>query len=125
MHRWIMAVLFFGSAVFGIGVLLAHAPQQPSAEDLAKEANTLKIVASNFQFDKEEYVVTAGSTMTVRFENKSGIHGVYIDGLDLDLNAENPEAEVTFGEPGTVYELHCSIMCGTGHNDMVSKIVVQ
>lgn len=125
MHRWIMAVLFFGAAAFGIGVLFAQAPQQPSAEDIAKEANTLKLVATDWEFDQEEYVVEAGSTKTIRLEVKGGIHGVAIEGLNVELSKENPEAEVTFGEAGTTYKLVCNILCGPGHDDMVSTIVVQ
>lgn len=125
MYKWIMAVLFFGAAAFGTIVLIAETPTPPSEEELAAEANTLKIVATNWEFDQEEYVVEAGSTMTIALENQQGIHGITIEGLDVELSPDQPSQEVTFGEAGTEYTIVCNILCGPGHDDMTAKIVVQ
>jgi len=124
MHKWIMAVLFFGAAVLGLVVLFNDLPKPPSEEELAAEANTLKIVASNWEFDQAEYVVAAGSTMTVELENGQGLHGISIEGLGIELQGAHLSQEVTFSEPGE-YEIRCIILCGEGHAEMVSKIVVQ
>lgn len=124
MYKWILAVLFFASAALGIGVLLSAMPQPPSEEELAAAENTLEIVASNWEFDQAEYVVEAGSTKTVKLVNEQGVHGISINGLGIELQGANLEQEVTFAEPGE-YEVHCIVLCGEGHAQMVSKIIVE
>ncbi len=125
MHKWILAVLFFGAAALGVGILFNELPQPPSEEELAAAENTLEIVATNWDFDQDEYVVEAGSTMTVALDNKQGLHGIAISGLGVELQGANLSQEVTFGEAGTEYEITCIIMCGQGHAEMKAKIVVQ
>lgn len=125
MHKWIVAVLFYGAAALGIIVLLNQAPQPPSEEELAAQANTLEIVASNWDFDQDVYTVEAGSTMTVKLVNKQGVHGINISGLGIDLQNTHLSQEVTFGEAGEEYEVTCIVLCGEGHAEMKAKIVVQ
>lgn len=125
MYKWIVAVLFFGSAALGLGVLFYELPQPPSEEELAAEANTLTIVATNWEFEEEQYIVEAGSTMTVALENKGGLHGISISGLGVDLQGAHLEQEVTFGQAGETYEITCIVLCGEGHAQMKAKIVVQ
>jgi cytochrome c oxidase subunit 2 len=125
MYKWILAVLFFGSAALGIGILFNELPTPPTKEELAAAENTLTIEASNFDFDQAEYVVEAGSTMTVALKNAQGLHGISISGLGVDLQGANLSQEVTFGEAGTEYEIVCIVLCGEGHAEMKSKIVVQ
>lgn len=125
MYKWIMAVLFFGGAALGVGILFAQTPTPPTAEELEAAANTLTIEASNWDFDQEEYVVEAGSTMTVALKNAQGLHGISISGLGIDLQGANLSQEVTFGEAGEEYEVTCIVLCGEGHAEMRAKIVVQ
>lgn len=125
MYKWILAVLFFGAAGLGIGILFNEMPMPPTEEELAAEESTLKIVASNWEFDEAEYVVEAGSTMTVALENAQGLHGISISGLGVDLQGANLSQEVTFGEAGSVYDVVCIVLCGEGHADMKAKIIVQ
>lgn len=123
MYKWIVAVLFFGASALGIGILFNELPKELSEEELAAEANTVTIVASNFQFDQEEYLVELGSTKTIRLENEQGLHGIAIEELGVELQGAQLEQEVTFDKPGT-YEIHCIVLCGEGHADMVAKITV-
>ncbi|TLS53014.1 hypothetical protein FE782_06490 [Paenibacillus antri] len=125
MYKWIMAVLFFGAAALGVGILFSELPQPPSEEELAAAENTLEIVASNWDFDKDEYVVEAGSTMTLALNNKQGLHGISVSGLGIELQGASLSQEVTFGEAGEVYEINCIVLCGQGHAEMTAKIVVQ
>ena len=127
MHKWIVAILFFGAAALGLGILLNEVPQPPSEEELAEQANTLEIVASNWDFDQDVYYVQAGSTMTVKLVNKpgQGTHGINISGLGIDLQGAHMSQEVTFGAAGEEYEITCIVLCGAGHAEMKAKIVVQ
>jgi cytochrome c oxidase subunit 2 len=124
MYKWIVSVLFFGAFAMGIIILFSETPTPPSKEELAAEANTIKIVATNWKFDQEEYKVKAGTTMTVELVNQQGIHGIAIEGLGIELKDDQLKQEVTFDKPGE-YKIICNVLCGTGHLDMVSKIVVE
>lgn len=125
MHKWLMFVLFIGACVFGV-LAMTFGPMAPQAEEeeVQVDENELRIVATSFSFDKEEYHVEKGTTMKVSMRNVKGIHGIEIVGTDVRLEGDKLSQDYTFNEPGT-YEIHCIVLCGTGHLDMVSKLVVE
>lgn len=123
MHKWVMLALFVIAS--GMAVIFSiTAIENEGGEEEAVGENELRFVMSNFKFDQETYTVKAGSTMTLSMKNAQGIHGVAIESLGVDMK-EGDTVEVTFGEAGTTYDLLCSVMCGIGHAEMVSKIVVE
>ncbi|WP_248925354.1 cupredoxin domain-containing protein [Paenibacillus hamazuiensis] len=126
MQKWIMFSLFLVACILGVGVLFQNITvrQAEMASEKAEAGKTLKIAASNFQFDKPEYTVKAGDKLTVSFNNKEGLHAMEIVGLNVKLDASNKSQEVTFDKPGT-YEIHCILPCGTGHANMKSTLIVQ
>ncbi|WP_442601170.1 cupredoxin domain-containing protein [Paenibacillus sp. KN14-4R] len=125
MYKWLMSILLVVAIVLGGSVLYQNiSDRQAAAEQEKKDAgSTLKIVASNFQFDQAEYKVKKGEKLKVVFSNKEGLHAIEIKNLNVKLDKENPSQEVTFDKPGE-YELHCALMCGVGHDKMISKLVV-
>lgn len=123
MYKWVMSTIVVIACVLGVYLLASGLPEKPHEEVLPEGQELLKITATNFEFDQKEYQVKAGTKYTIKFNNKMGKHGAEIKGLDINLTDTNPTVEYTFDKPGT-YELHCSIMCGAGHADMVSTIVV-
>ncbi len=124
MHKWIMSALVTIACAMGVYLLATALPERPKEETLAEGQEMLRIKAKNFEFDQKEYKVKAGTNYKVKYSNTLGVHGVEFVGLGLELNKDNPETEVTFDQPGT-YELRCSIMCGQGHNTMVSTLIVE
>jgi cytochrome c oxidase subunit II len=127
MQKWIFFVLFVGATALGLGVLFQdiskhQAETAASAEEAGK---SLKLVASNWQFDQPEYKVKLGDKLKVTLQLKEGVHAAEIvgNGLDVKLDKAAPTQEVTFDKPGT-YEVHCILPCGSGHATMVSKITV-
>ncbi|WEK53192.1 MAG: cupredoxin domain-containing protein [Candidatus Cohnella colombiensis] len=126
MHKWLLSTIVVVACAMGVYLMATALPEKPKNEaaDLVEGQELLKITATNFSFDSNEYHVKAGTNYKIKFVNKLGNHGVEFEGLSLELDGKNPESEFTFDTPGT-YEIRCSIMCGTGHNDMVAKIVVE
>lgn len=126
MHKWLLSTLITIACAMGVYLLATGLPEKPKdeASELKEGQELLKIKATNFNFDEAEYRVKAGTSYVVKFSNTLGNHGVEFVGLDLELTKDNPEVEITFDKPGT-YELHCSIMCGQGHGDMISKLIVE
>lgn len=85
--------------------------------------NELRLEAKNYEFDQEEYVVTAGKPMVLSLTNNQGRHGYKIEEFGIEVIA-GESVEYTFEKPGT-YEIHCSIACGPGHEDMASTLIVE
>ncbi len=98
------------------------------ASDKAVETNeasaaSVAIEASNWEFDQEEYRVKAGEPVNFLLTNAEGVHGVDIEGLGIQLDADQ-EVQYTINEAGT-YDIVCNIICGTGHSTMTAKLVVE
>ncbi len=125
MQKWAMFVLFSIACLLAAGLMLFNMPKPP-VEEAAPEGMTLvKLQAtSDFKFDKPEYEVKVGEKVRLKLVNKSGVHGAAIDELKIDLKDGAMEKDVTFDKPGK-YKIHCSIMCGAGHDTMVSYLVVK
>ncbi|HEX7058161.1 MAG TPA: hypothetical protein VF260_13315 [Bacilli bacterium] len=123
MMKYLYFVLFVGAFVFGVIVLAINAPngKEKAAE---QRDDQLLVIATNFQFDKPEYVVKKGQTLTVTLDSQIGLHGLEIDGYDVKLDSNNNEKKVTFDKAGT-FDMRCAVLCGTGHADMKAKLIVQ
>jgi Heme/copper-type cytochrome/quinol oxidases, subunit 2 len=127
MHKWIMFVVFSAAALLSVYLLTFGLPEKPKDETagLPEGMQLLKVEASqDFVFDQKEYHVKAGEPVRLILKNKSGLHGLAIKELNIDLQGATLTQDVTFDKPGT-YEMHCSVMCGTGHADMKSVLIVE
>jgi len=86
---------------------------------------TIDIVASNWKFTPAMIQVPLGDSTRLRLTSVGGVHGVASDELGIKQTTLAPDKfeMVTFTPPkaGT-YVLHCSIVCGPGHPDMVLTI---
>ncbi|WP_408011141.1 cytochrome C oxidase subunit II [Pseudalkalibacillus sp. A8] len=56
-------------------------------EDTNSNGETLKLVATNWEFDKEEYKVPHGE-VSIILENKEGHHGIIIENTDIEIKEE-------------------------------------
>jgi cytochrome c oxidase subunit 2 len=123
--KWLMSTLITVACAMGVYLMATGLPAKPKDEaaGLKEGQELLKITATSFNFDEKEYHVKAGTNYKIKFANKLGNHGAEVKELGIELSKDAPEVEYTFDKPGT-YEMHCSIMCGQGHADMISKIIV-
>lgn len=124
--KWIMSTVVAIACAMGVYLMATGLPEKPQDEaaGLKEGQELLKITATNWSFDKEEYVVKAGTDYKVKFANKLGKHGIEIEGVETVLDEKNPEMEYIFDTPGE-YLIKCNILCGTGHDLMVAKLIVQ
>ncbi|WCK54569.1 cupredoxin domain-containing protein [Aneurinibacillus sp. Ricciae_BoGa-3] len=102
----------------------SSAPTAPSSGSKAFTGKTevVKITAKNFAFDKKEIHVKKGDKVKVTLASVDGYHGLQIPEYNVNLQG-NQTAEFIADKPGT-FEYHCSVMCGTGHDQMVGKLIV-
>ncbi|MDO7907405.1 cupredoxin domain-containing protein [Paenibacillus sp. JX-17] len=89
----------------------------------AAPSEELIIKASDYQFDQPEYHLKKGVPVKVVLQNESGEHGVIVTGLDLQLDSSQSSKVITPDKAGE-YVMHCSVFCGSGHNAMAAKIIV-
>ncbi|RTE08708.1 cupredoxin domain-containing protein [Paenibacillus whitsoniae] len=80
--------------------------------------------ATNFKFDQTEYRVKKGEPVTITLENSQGVHGAALKEFNVNLNNGNKTATFTPDKTGS-FPITCSIMCGTGHADMKTVLVVE
>src|SRR5690242_3628157 len=127
MHKWFMFVLMTSASLLGVYFLTVGLPPKPVDESASlREGTAIVNVQANadFTFDQPEYKVKAGDKVILRLKNKSGIHGLKIDELNVDLEGEKLETNIEFDKPGE-YVMHCSVPCGTGHMEMKTKLIVE
>jgi cytochrome c oxidase subunit II len=125
MQKWAMVVFFGIACLLAAGLMLFNMPKPPVEEAAPEGVQLVKLEASNdFTFGQAEYKVKAGEPVLLRLVNKSGVHGAEIKEFKVNLTNDHKEQEITFDKPGK-YEIHCSIMCGTGHDTMKSVLIVE
>lgn len=88
---------------------------------------SIDIVASNWKFTPSTIELHVGETTTLRMTSSEGVHGLQSDELGIPMTTIVPDSFVTVRvtpkKAGT-YLLHCAIMCGAGHADMVLTVKV-
>jgi cytochrome c oxidase subunit II len=101
---------------FQKGELITHSPTHYE----------LHYVARMWQFDPEDVVVPAGSTVDIYVSTPDVTHGLILLGTDLNLMAVPGVVNYTrvkFDKPGT-HQLLCHEYCGTGHERMAATLRV-
>lgn len=99
-----------------------------TAPPVAVAAAAIDVAASNWKFSPSAITLHAGQTTQLHLTSTSGVHGIKSDELGIPLTTIMPGKTVTVSvtpkKAGT-YVLHCAIMCGAGHANMVLTVVVE
>lgn len=126
MKKW--PFLFF--SVIAASVIFAGCANEakPAADTAAPAAsatgeNVLNIEASNWKFNQDKFEAKAGQPITINFKSVEGVHGLAVEGLDVDIAKEGSKT-FTPDKPGE-YKITCSIPCGPDHDKMISTLVVK
>jgi cytochrome c oxidase subunit 2 len=124
--KWFLLV----SSMMAASLLFAgcSGESKPAATETSQPApasgeNVVNIEASNWKFNQEKYEVKAGTPVTINFKSAEGIHGIGIEGLDVNIEREGSKT-ITLDKPGE-YKIFCSIMCGPDHGKMTATLVVK
>jgi len=89
-------------------------------------ARTVRIEAGQFAYDPGVVAVNEGDIVTLEVVAADVVHGLYLDGYDLEVTADPGQtARLTFvaDRPGT-FRFRCSISCGAMHPFMIGKLTV-
>jgi len=87
------------------------------------ETKSFTIKATNWAFDPTEIRVSKGDTVEIKLVNEEGFHEVEIKGYGKKIKADGT-VKFTADKAGE-FEFICSVFCGTGHDDMIGKLIVE
>jgi cytochrome c oxidase subunit 2 len=96
----------------------------PAATTQAAGGQKVVLKASNFKFDQAEYRVKKGEPVTITLDNTQGVHGASIKEFKINLDNSNKTVTFTPDKAGS-FPINCSIMCGSGHANMKTILIVE
>jgi heme/copper-type cytochrome/quinol oxidase subunit 2 len=106
------------------GLVVAFAPLP--VQLIAPQERTFQIDARQFAYSPSELKVNYGDTVTIQLVSTDVVHGLYVDGYDLSVEADPGQtATLTFvaDKPGS-FRFRCNVTCGAMHPFMIGKITV-
>lgn len=92
----------------------------------APNEHTFRVEASQYAYTPAVLSVNTGDRVTIELLAKDVVHGLSIDGYNLETSADPGQpASLTFvaDQPGS-YRFRCSVTCGNMHPFMIGKLQV-
>ena len=102
-------------------------PVEERIRELAPGRYEAYIVAQTWAFLPNRITVPKGSTITFYVTSKDVIHGLKLDGTNINMMiipGEISRLTATFDDPGT-YNFVCHEYCGAGHHTMYGQLTVE
>jgi heme/copper-type cytochrome/quinol oxidase subunit 2 len=106
------------------GLVVAFAPLP--VPSIPPQERTFEIDARQFAYSPSELNVNPGDTVTIQLVSTDVVHGLYVDGYDVSIEADPGQtATLTFtaGKPGS-FRFRCNVTCGAMHPFMIGKLTV-
>ena len=106
------------------GLVVAFAPLP--VPSIAPQERTFRIEARQYAYSPSELRVNAGDTVTLQLVSTDVVHGLYVDGYDISVEADPGQtATMTFvaDKPGS-FRFRCNVTCGAMHPFMIGKLTV-
>jgi heme/copper-type cytochrome/quinol oxidase subunit 2 len=92
----------------------------------APQTRTIAMNARTFAFEPATVSVQRGDTVNIHFESLDAEHGLYIDGYDVNIQAEpGKSADAAFvADKEGRFKFRCSVSCGVLHPFMIGELSV-
>jgi heme/copper-type cytochrome/quinol oxidase subunit 2 len=115
-----IALLLFVMA----GLVVAFAPLPVPSR--APQERVFQIDARQFAYSPSELSVNPGDKVTIQLISNDVIHGLYIDGYGVSLEADPGQtAALTFiANKSGSFRFRCNVTCGAMHPFMIGKLTV-
>ena len=106
------------------GLLIAFVPL-PSRITTPTE-RLFRVEARSFEYSPAVLRANPGDRVTIELVPMDVVHGIYIDGYDLELHADPGQTgELTFiADRRGSFRFRCSVTCGALHPFMIGKLQV-
>jgi heme/copper-type cytochrome/quinol oxidase subunit 2 len=111
-------------ALAGLALLVAWAPLPAHAAPPAER--TIRLEAQSFEYSPPVIHVNQGDRVTLEVISTDVVHGLYIDGYDLETSADPGQtARLTFvADQAGSFRFRCSVSCGALHPFMIGQLKV-
>ena len=108
----------------GLAVLVLFLPFPVNASTPSER--TFRIQASQFEYSPAVLSVNPGDRVTIELVATDVVHGLSIDGYDLETSADPGQtARLSFvADRQGSFRFHCTVTCGNMHPFMVGKLQV-
>jgi len=106
------------------GLVVAFAPLP--VPSIAPQARTFRIDARQYAYSPSELNVNPGDTVTIQLVSADVVHGLYVDGYDVSVEADPGQTTTltfTADKPGS-FRFRCNVTCGAVHPFMIGKLNV-
>jgi heme/copper-type cytochrome/quinol oxidase subunit 2 len=106
------------------GLVVAFVPLPVPA--IAPQERTYEIDAGQFAYSPSELHVNPGDIVTIQLVSTDVVHGLYIDGYDIFVEADPGQTQTltfTADQPGS-FRFRCNVTCGAMHPFMIGKLTV-
>lgn len=110
--------------LFAAGLIIAFVPLP--VRYAAPRERTFHVEAGQFAYSPSTLHVNPGDTVTIQLVSTDVVHGLYVDGYGLSVEADPGQtASLTFtaDKPGS-YRVRCNVTCGAMHPFMIGKLNV-
>ena len=110
----VIPVLMF---VFSAGIICAAEQNEP----------VIKITAKKFEYSPNSIKIKKGIPVIFEFTSLDRLHGFNCPklGVRTDIEPGKVSRVRILAQQVGVYEFHCDIFCGDGHEEMYGKIIVE
>ena len=109
-------------AMAGLVVVFVPLP----VPSIQPQVQTLEIDARQYAYSPSTLRVNPGDTVTIELVSTDVVHGLYIDGYDVSVEADPGQtSRLTFvaNKPGS-FRFRCNVTCGAMHPFMIGKLTV-
>ena len=109
-----------------VGLLLLLPAGVLAGADSGPAERTVRIEAGQYQFAPGVVEVARGERVTIELVATDVVHGLYLDGYDLEMTADPGQtARLTFvADRSGTFRFRCSVSCGAMHPFMIGKLKV-
>lgn len=120
-------LLFLTAGLIVVFLPLSVPPATPQNRILRPgSVQAFEIDARQFAYSPSELKVNKGDTVTIHLVSTDVVHGLYVDGYDISVEADpGQSATLTFvaDKPGS-FRFRCNVTCGAMHPFMIGKLTV-
>jgi cytochrome c oxidase subunit 2 len=116
-------VTFVVVAIVAVG-MLAYGTHNPSHADGVK---VIKLTAKKFDFSPGEITVKKGAPVALELTSADRVHGFSLPDFKVTARIEPGKVSRVVFTPDRTGEFtfSCNVFCGSGHEDMAGKLIVQ
>ena len=106
------------------GLAIVFVPMPARAE--SPGSRLFRVEASSFAYSPSRIEVNPGDRVTLELVSTDVVHGLYLDGYDISVEADPGQAarlQFIADRPGS-FRFRCNVTCGAMHPFMIGRLAV-